>query len=417
MRTTRRTLIQGGVTTASLLTFGMGTGRRARAQAGQKVLRVVPHADLRVLDPIWTTANVTAYHGALIYDMLFGIDENLMPRPQMVEDWELSDDRLTYSFRLRPHLRWHDGTDVTSEDCVASLRRWAARNSAGQHMFARVEDLVVDDARSFRLILREPYGLVIDAMAATSTPVCVMMREADALTDPDEQITTTVGSGPFRFVEDEWVPGSRVVYVRNDDYVPRDEPVSGMAGGKIVHIDRLEWLAMPDPQTAVSALMAGEIDLYETPPIDLLPILDGNPDIVVRILNPTGNMGVMRLNHLHPPFDNVHARRAMLELLRQEDFLQVMIGNPEYYDVCASPFACGSLMANDAGTGWELESDVEGARELFEKAGYDGRPIVILQPTDIPLLSNAAIVTAYILGGPAAVSDTVLDQVKAILDR
>jgi peptide/nickel transport system substrate-binding protein len=395
MRTTRRSVLGGSLAGASL--YGFGLGRRGARAQGQKLIRVVPHADLRVLDPIWTTAHVSAYHGALVYDTLFGIDENLVPQPQMVEAFEVSDDRLTYRFRLRQGLGWHDGTAVTAEDCVASIRRWAARDAAGQHMFLRVDDLVVDDERSFRLVLKEPYGLVIDALASTSTPVCFMMRKEDAATDPNEQITNTVGSGPFRFVADEWVPGSRVVYVRNDDYRPRDEPASGMAGGKVVHLDRVEWLAMPDPQTAVSALMAGEIDLYETPPADLLPVLEANPDVVLTILSPMGNMGVMRLNHLHPPFDDVRARRAMLKLLRQEDFLQVMVGNPGYYRVCASPFACGSLMANDAGSGWETESDVEGARALFEEAGYDGRPIVILQPTDIHLLSNAAQVTAQFL--------------------
>jgi peptide/nickel transport system substrate-binding protein len=395
MLTTRRTVLASSLAGASL--YGLGLGRRSARAQGQKLIRAVPHADLRVLDPIWTTANVSAYHGALIYDTLFGIDADLVPQMQMVEAWEMSEDQLTYHFRLRPGLGWHDGTPVTAEDCVYSIRRWAARDGAGQHMFLRVRDLVVDDDRTFRIILNEPYGMVIDAFAKTSTPLCYMMRKVDALTDPNEQITNTIGSGPFRFVADEWVPGSKVVYVKNHDYVPRDEPPSGMAGGKVVHLDRVEWLAMPDAQTAISAIMAGEIDLYETPPSDLLPILQGNPNIRTEVISRLGNVGVMRLNHLHPPFDDVRARRAMLALLRQEDFMQVIIGNPEYYRICGSAFTCGSPMENDAATGWETTSDIETAKRLFAESGYDGRPVVILQPTDIPILNNAALVTAQFL--------------------
>lgn len=287
---------------------------------------------------------------------------------------------------------------MTAEDCVASLYRWSARDGGGQHMMKRVKEIVPTGDNTFEFRMAEPYGLVLDVLAKTSTPICYMMRKQEAETDPNEQVTNMVGSGPFRFVEDEWIPGSKIVYERNPDYVPRDEPASGMAGGKVVHIERAEWNIMPDPQTAMAALQAGEIDFFEIPPLDLIDILKADPAIRVEVLNNLGNVGLIRLNHLHPPFDKVEARQAMLALVNQEDYMRACIGNPDYYQICGSQFACGSPMENDAGLEWMAGApNVEKAKELLAKAGYDGRPVVLLQPTDIPILSNAALVTAQLL--------------------
>ena len=380
MKTTRRRVLQGGVAAASLATFGIRT-RRSYGQSG--VVRFVPHGDVRSLDPIWTTANMSAYHGAMVFDTLFGIDADLQPQPQMVETWEVSDDQLIYKFVLREGLKWHDGSPVTAEDCVASLQRWAARDGGGQHMMRRVKEIVPTGDDSLEIRLNEPYGLVIDVLAKTSTPICYMMRKEEAATDPNEQVTTMIGSGPFRFVEDEWVPGSKLVYERNPHYVPRNEPASGMAGGKAVHIERAEWNIMPDPQTAMAALQAGEIDFFEIPPLDLIDILKADPAIKVEVLNQLGNVGQVRLNHLHPPFDKVEARRAMLHLVNQEDYMRACIGNPNYYQICGSQFTCGSPMENDAGLEWmEGAPNVDLAKELLAKAGYDGRAVVVLsRPT------------------------------------
>ena len=258
MKTTRRTFIKGGLATASAI--GLGSPHIARAQQGTpRQIRMVPHADLRVLDPIWTTANISAYHGAMIYDTLYGYDGNLQPQPQMVGRHTVSDDQKTYTFELRPGLKWQDNTPVTAADCVASIRRWQAKDGAGQHMFQRVTDLSAVDEKTFKIVLREPYPLIFEALGKTSTPLCYMMKKEIAETDPNTQITRHIGSGPFKFVESEYRPGSRVVYEKNPDYVPRSEAASGIAGGKRVLLDRVIWDIMPDSQTAASALMNGEI--------------------------------------------------------------------------------------------------------------------------------------------------------------
>ncbi len=360
---------------------------------------MVPQGDLSVLDPIWTTQNMAAYHGAMMYDTLYGIDANFQPQPQMVGRTDISADRKTYTFELRPGLKWHDGTAVTARDCVASLRRWQVKDGAGTHLFARVADTPVVDEKTFRIVLKEPYGLLIEALAKTSTPVCYMMKAEVAATDPNTQITKHIGSGPFRFVEAEYRPGSRVVYERNADYVPRSEPATGIAGGKRVLLDRVIWDIMPDAQTAASALMTGEVDYFEVPPIEILPTLAAAPNVKVEVFNKFGNVGYCRLNHLHPPFNNLAARRAAQVAINQEDIMRAAVGNPSYYRTCGSHFTCDSPMGvTDGSEALMLTAPMAQrqarARELLKESGYDGKPLILLHATNIHVMNQTILVIA-----------------------
>jgi peptide/nickel transport system substrate-binding protein len=400
MTTTRRDILKAGVAATALAGVAPSV-RTARAQAtNPREAHYVPHGDLRVLDPIWTTANMSAYHGAMVFDTLFGIDASLAPQPQMVGQTNLSEDRKTYTFKLRPGLKFHDGSTVMSDDCVASIRRWAARDGAGQHMMQRVTDISRVDDDTFKIVLREPYGLVLDALAKTSTPLLFVMKKADAEKDPNTQIDFSrgvVGSGPFKFLPDQYRPGSRVVYERNPDYVPRSEPASGMSGGKRVHLDRVVWNIIADAQTAAQALIAGEIDFYEFPPLDLVDSLQSAPGIKVEVLNQLGLVGYKRLNHLHPPFNNVKARQAALLGLDQNDVLRAAIGDQRYWRVCGTHFACGSPMDVPDGSEFlqmPMAQRRERARQLLRESGYDGRPVICLQATDIHFMNQSALVIA-----------------------
>jgi peptide/nickel transport system substrate-binding protein len=391
MRTIRR--IAAALCLATLVWAGVcAPGPRA-----ETVLRVVPHADLKNIDPIWTTAYITRNHGYMVYDTLFALDADLVPRPQMVDRWTVSDDGLSYRFTLRDGLAWHDGAPVTAADCVASIRRWGARDGMGQKLMDMTAELVAEDARSFRLVLKAPYGLVLESLGKISSNVPFMMPARLAATDPFDQVTEIVGSGPFIFVADEWVPGSKVVYARNPAYVPRPEPASQAAGGKRALVDRVEWLYIPDPATAMNALINGEVDYFELPPIDLLPILEAAPGIAVDVLDPLGVQGWLRMNHLHPPFDDPRARAAVLWLIDQTDTMRAVIGNPAYWRTCPSLFGCGGPYETDIGSEALMGHDIERAKALLAEAGYDGRPVVLLQATDIPILNGAALVTAQAL--------------------
>jgi peptide/nickel transport system substrate-binding protein len=369
----------------------------APSAAQEKVLRAVLHSDLKIVDPIWTTAYISRNYGYLVYDTLFALDEKLEVQPQMVETYEVSDDNLKYTFTLRDGLMWHDGQPVTSKDAIASIERWGAKDSMGQLLMEHVESMRAVDDKSFEMALKEPYGLVLLSLAKPSSNVPFIMPERIAKTPPSEQISEYVGSGPFVFAKDEWAPGNKAVFTRFEDYKPREEPPSWAAGGKIAKVDRVEWLWIPDIQTAVNALLNGEIDYIETPPHDLLPILQEDEGIVLFNFNPLGNQYMFRMNWLHPPFDNQKIRQAALAALNQEDFLQAVIGNPEYYKTCPAMFICDTPFATDAGADILMKSDFELSKKLLQEAGYDGTPVVLMHSTDLQVLANLAPVAKQLL--------------------
>lgn len=360
-------------------------------------LRFIPHADLKILDPIWTTAYITRNHGYMIYDTLFAVDENLKVQPQMVDTWEVSSDGLQYTFTLRDGLKFHDGTLVTAEDAVVSINRWGQRDMLGKQLMNFTAQLEVVDAKTFRLVLKEPFGQVLEALAKPSSNVPFIMPARIAATPADEQIKEAIGSGPFKFVKEAWQPGHRVVYVRNPDYVPRSEPSSFGAGGKRVYVDRVEWVYIPDPTTASAALEAGEVDYWEVPPVDFVARLEQNPQITVSVVDPLGTQGMLRPNHLQPPFNNKKARQALLWMARQEVYMQAAIGNQKFWRTCPSYFLCGGSWETHVGSEALKTQDLEKARQLLQEAGYDGRPVILMDPTDIPLLHAATLVTQHLL--------------------
>ncbi len=357
--------------------------------AQTKTVKAVMHSDLKVLDPIWTTANIVRNHGYMVWDTLFAMDANLVPQPQMIDKWELSADRLTYTFTLRDGLKWHDGKPVTSEDCIASLKRWGAKDATGLKLMSFVSGMEAVNDKTFRMVLKEPYGLVLDSLAKPggSTPLMMPKRIAD--TDPNKQISEFIGSGPFIFKTDEWKPGDKTVYVRNPDYVPRKEPASGLAGGKVARVDRVEWLAIPDHQTAVNALLAGEIDYIEAPPHDLKPLLLADKTVKLEVYNVIGAQYAFRWNTVVPPFNNEKIRRAAMYAFDQKAFLEGVIGDAKYYRTCDAMFVCGTPLENSAGMDGLVRGNFAKSKELLKEAGYDGTPIVMLHTTDIAVLTNA----------------------------
>src|SRR5262249_23953309 len=304
--------------------------------AAETTLRAALHSDLKIIDPVWTTALITTLHGLMIYDTLFALDEKLQIKPQMVDSWTVSDDKLHFTFTLRDGLEWHDGEPVTAQDCIASIKRWSARDGMGQKLISYVSELEATDSKTFTMRLKEPYGLVINTLAKPSSNMPFMMPKRVAETDPNSQITDTTGSGPFIFKKDEWKPGEKAVYLRNPRYKPRAEPPSGFAGGKVVKVDRVEWVWIADPQTQANALIAREIDFIEQPPHDLIPLLVKDPNIQFLVIAPVGRQYAFRFNVLHKPFDNIKVRQAVTFAFNQLDFLQSTIGDPKYYVECKS---------------------------------------------------------------------------------
>jgi len=393
-RLTRRKF---GVATGAATLASFGLGGRARA-ADTKTLRFIAQADLRVLDPIWTTAYITRNHGYMVFDTLFALDSKFKPHPQMVGDYSVSPDKLLYSFVLRDGLKFHDGQPVRGIDCTTSLRRWMARDALGQTLATTIDEMKAEGDKGFTIRLKEPFPLLIDAIAKVSSLAPFIMPERLAKTDPFEQVTDMVGSGPFKFLKEEFEPGHKVVYVKNPDYVPRSEPPDWASGGKVVKVDRVEWLVVPDAMTKVAALQSGEDDWWENPPPDLWPVLAANSDIVLAPLDPLGGTGCLRFNHLYPPFDNVKMRRAVLMVANQADFMTAYMGDPKNWKACPSFFTCGTPMASNAGSeALTGKRDLDEAKKLITEAGYKGEKIVLLDAVDQPLIHAEALVTTDLL--------------------
>ncbi|MDP1965228.1 MAG: ABC transporter substrate-binding protein [Reyranella sp.] len=362
-----------------------------------KVVRYVKNGNLTILDPIWTTAYVTRDHGYMIYDTLFAMDENNAVKPQMVDKYEVSSDKMLWTFTLRDGLEWHDGKPVTAEDCIASLKRWGARDTMGQKLMDFVKEFKPVDAKTFTMQLKEPYGLVLETLGKPSSVVPFMMPKAVADTDPFKQFGVYTGSGPFIYQASESKPGEKHVYIKNPKYKPRAEAASGLAGGKVVKVDRVEVVEMPDTQQQVNAIIAGEIDVLEQLPHDLIPILKKEKDVKLVDWNPLGHVFIIRFNWLTKPFDNPKVRLAALYAMRQEDYLKATIGDPAYYKVCGAAFICGTPNAVDAPNGMLVKPNFEKSKALLKEAGYDGTPIVLMQSTTLPALTNMAPVTKALL--------------------
>ncbi|MBR0650547.1 ABC transporter substrate-binding protein [Roseomonas terrae] len=371
-------------------TAAAGGALSAPAGAQQrKVVRFVPQSDLALLDPVFTTGLVTRNHGFLVFDQLYGLDDNFMPHPQMVEGHVIEDDGKTWKLTLRDGLRFHDGTPVLARDAVASIDRWTQTDAFGQTLRATTDELSAPSDKVIQFRLKRPFPLLPAALAKPSA-FCPVMPERLARTPFNVQVAEMVGSGPFRYIAGERVAGSRNVYEKFDGYVPRSSGTPSFAAGpKVVHIDRVEWVTIPDAATAAAALQVGEVDWWEQPQPDLLPLLRRHRDIRVEAKERGGLMGMIRFNHLVPPFDNPAIRRAFLAGVNQTEYMQAVMGEERslWNDRCGF-FLPGSPVATEAGlevmTGPRSFDTVK--RDL-DAAGYKGERVVFVVPTDLPSLN------------------------------
>ena len=380
---------------SSLLSATVASIALMAGPVSAETVRAVMHSALRVLDPIMTTAYMSRNHGYMIFDTLYSLDSNLVPQPQMVESHTVSDDGLVYKFTLREGLKFHDGAPVTGDDVAASIARWGERDGMGQVLMSFVESMGSDGDNVFVINLKQPYGLVIDSLAKPSSNVPFIMPKRLAETPSTEPIPEQIGSGPFKWMADEFQPGVKVVYEKFEDYVPRSEAASWASGGKVVNVDRVEWIVMADDQTAWNALQAEEIDYGEQPPADLLPILETNPDITVKNLNGLGFQTIMRPNTLNAPMDDVRIRNAAIAAVNQKDVLDALVGTPELYNICGAMFVCDTPLATDVGSETLTAGNgMEKAKALLAEAGYDGTPIVLMHPTDVASLRSQPVVVA-----------------------
>jgi peptide/nickel transport system substrate-binding protein len=365
--------------------------------ARERTLRVAPLTALSSVDTVFNTSLVTTNHGYAAYDTLFGFTGKREITPQMAEGHTVENDGRTYVIKLREGLKFHNGEPVRAQDAIQSLKRWAGRETFGQTVAKFVDDWGVADDRTLRIKLTQPVPIFLEAIARGSASIPFIIPEHIAKTDPFTQVTDATGSGPYRFVKEEFVPGQLAVYVRNKDYIPASGPADWTSGAKIAHFERLEWQALPEQATAAAALRSGQIDWYEQVQPDLVPSLRAHREIRIGNANPTGFNGILRFNHLQAPFNNQAIRRAVLLAVNQQDYMQALTGgDPTSYVNCRSMFPCGTPHGADTAL-QHMPADLSRAREALRAAGYDGAKVVVLSPADVPTIHPMGEVTADLL--------------------
>ncbi len=382
----RRHFVSGAAAVTGVA-LASGFHRPALAQAS-KVLKFVPQADLAVIDPAGTTAYVTRNHAMMIFDTLYGVDAKFQARPQMVEGHVIENDGKLWKLRLRPGLKFHDGTPVLGRDVVASLKRWMVKDTFSQALVAVLDEISAPDDRTIQFRLKKPFPLLPDLLGKIGSYSTGIMPERLAKTDASVALKELVGSGPFRYVAAERVPGSLNVYEKFGDYVPRAEPADYLSGGKVAYFDRVEWHTIPDPATAASALQAGEMDWWEQPTPDLLPLFTGG-DVKVEIKDKSGNLGLLRMNCLQKPFDNPKIRHIILSAVRQADFMLAAAGEDKsMWRVPVGYFHPDSAMASTEGLETFTKAvDYEKVKAELKAAGYKGERVVLMSTADYPTIS------------------------------
>ena len=392
-RTRRRDVLKAGAAGLAALAFPAPLlAERSRT------LNFIPQSDVTVLDPMWTTATVTRNHGYLVFDTLYGVDEQYRPQPQMVEGHTVEDDGKRWRLTLRDGLKFHDGTPVRAADVVASIKRWGIRDMFGQALMQRIDEIAAVDDKVVQIRLRQPFPMLPDALGKPDSSMPCIMPERLAATDPFKQVTEMIGSGPYRFVAGERIAGSQVVYERFDGYVPRSGGRAEFtAGPKVARVERIKWTAIPDAGTAANALIAGEADWWERPPADLMPLLKGSGGIATRIDPFESGVAALRFNFLYPPFDKPAIRRAVLMAVRQADFMTAAAGTDRtYWRDKVGMFNTVSPLATELGTE-VMAGDIGKAKRALSEAGYQGERVVILAPADFPSIYPLAEVGADML--------------------
>jgi peptide/nickel transport system substrate-binding protein len=370
--------------------------RIARAD-GPKTVTFVPHADLASIDPVWTTADITRNYSLAVFDTLFAYDAQFNVQPQMVDGVKTENDGKSWELTLRDGLKFHDGEPVLAKDCVATIKRFSQRYPFGQALMKRVDEISAPSDNVIRFRLNRPFPLLPNALAEV---YCAIMPTRLAETDPLKQIPQAIGSGPFKFAADERIPGQRVVFVKNEAYVPRTSGVPSFnAGPKVVHIDRVVWTVIPDPATSEAALSQGEIDWWENPTIDLIPQIKRNSSINVVVKDRTGEMACLRFNQLMPPFDNAAIRRVVLSAMDQKEIMDAVAGaEPSLIKTDLGIFVPGTPMASTTGVeATRGPKDFDKIKANLTAAGYKGEKIVVLAATSIPTIWAEAQVATDVL--------------------
>ena len=281
----------------------------ATRAASKQVLKFVPQADLAVLDPILTTAGVTRSHGYLVFDTLYGVtgpEDGFKAMPQMAAGHRVEDDGKTWKVTLRDGLAFHDGQKVLARDCVASIRRWGERDTFGQALIARIDEVSASDDKTITFRLKRSFPMLPDALGKRLPSICAIMPERLA---SDRSRTSR---------SPRWSEADPTASRRMNGCRARCSSTSALRATSPVEDSDTNWTS--DQRSRTSIASTGISSRTQRPRArrcnraksiggscrssDLLPVLQRSGKVRVAITDPTGNYGLLRPNHLYPPFDN-----------------------------------------------------------------------------------------------------------------
>jgi peptide/nickel transport system substrate-binding protein len=356
------------------------------------ILRVGLLGEPPALDAHWTTASITETLTNHIYEGLYSLDADNRPIPMLAEGHTVSRDGLTYAFKLRRGVRFHNGKEMTSEDVVASLARWGKQSVYGRTLFESVADLRAVDRYAVELRLKERVAIVLISLAVPNNFAAIYPKEIAEKFPPQTKITEYVGTGPFKLVE--WKPDRMIRMVRFDEYQPRKEPPNGYGGGKTAWVDEVRWIPVPDVATRVAQVETGELDLADDLNLDAYDRLKRNPNARPVISRPYYWL-VAVLNKKDGLMTNQKLRQAWQAAIDIEPIMKnVAGGKPEFYRMDAS-LAFAEIPAwhtKIAGLPWN-EHNRDKARRLLREAGYAGEPVRFMTTQEYKWMYDFALLT------------------------
>jgi peptide/nickel transport system substrate-binding protein len=367
-------------------------GTEASAQKKGGVIRVAVLGDPPTLDSHWTTANFVEVITQHMYEGLYTLDQTYQPIPDLADGMPaVSADGLVYTIKLRQGIKFHNGKEMTSEDVVASLKRWGGYAAQAKALWASVEDVRPSGKYAVELWLKEKVGIVLIALANANNFGAIYPKEIAEKYPTPNKVTEYIGTGPYKFVE--WKPDSHIRMVRYDDYKARPEPPNGWGGQKIAYADEIRWIPMPDVATRVAALESGEVDFADDLQADAFSRIKENPKLRPLVVRPyTWAIGVF--NKKEGLMTNQKLRQAIQAAIDVEPVMKGAVGNPLFYRLDPGlSFQEQKAWHSTVGAPWYNKHDKEKAKQLLKEAGYKGEAVRFLTTKEYAWMYNYALVT------------------------
>lgn len=373
--------------------------------------RTAPHYD--------TDKSTDSYSGQVIfhvYEGLFEIDENYKPQPYLAESYEVQDDGKTYVFKLREGVLFHNGNEMTSEDVLASFERWLKNNGGGQQVEPYVDKAEATDKYEFVVKFKEQYAPFLSFLSSIVSNQKFVVRPKEIIEKfGDKVIEDHIGTGPYKMVE--YVPDDYVKLERFEEYVAQEGPSFAYSGKKEAYCDEIVFRIVPEPAVRVAGVKTGQYHYAELAPRDEFEQLEEDPDVVPYLVTPFGQSFII-VNMGYPPFDNVYARQALLHALDVEELAKAMLGDEKFWYLDGALFPEGHIWhVSNAGKGSYNAYDPEKAKELLDKAGYNGEQVIILNGRDDPMESRGAEVARDQLEKVGFNVDTDLPDRATVVER